>query len=410
MSNSFYTPTQVSAEFVRLLEQELVFGNMANVDISSDFQMNGSTVYVRRQMQYLGQDNNIDLSSYTEDVTEGTVAVAMDKTWSNKVTIGATDRTLSFDRWSEQVVRPMARRAAEKIENSLAALYYKFYHFTGTPGTPISTVAGMADAGAYMTDVGIPVMGRVAFHSPVVGAKLAAAVAGSYVAGNAKTAQEKATIGMIGGFDNYVSAFVPTHTVGVATGTPKVNGATQNVTYATAKNSWSQTLNTDGWTNSTTGILKAGDTFTIADVYSVHPGTKVSTGRLQTFTVLADADSGSSTGPAALTISPPIITSGAFQTVNAAPADNADITVKTGTGATAYRQSLLLDPGAVTLVSRALDIPGNAGLKTSTRQGNRVTVSVTEWTDGNTLAHNMRFDMLWGCQVLDPRRGARLTS
>lgn len=400
----------MAKEFVRLLEQELVLGNMVGVDMSDEFKKNGSTVYVRRQMQYLGQDDNIDLSSYTEDVDEGTVAVSMDKTWSNKVSIGATDRTLSFDRWSDMVVLPMARRAAEKIETSLSDLYTKFYHFDGTPGTPPATIATLADAGAYMSDVGIPVSGRVGFHSPVVGAKISAAIAGSNIQGRNKTALEKAMIGTAGGFDNYETAFVPTHTVGVATGTPLVNGASQNVTYNTAKNSWSQTLNTDGWTNSTTGILKAGDTFTIAGVNSVHPGTKASTGRLQTFTVLSDADSGASTGPAALTVSPPIITSGAFQTVTAAPADNAAITVKTGTGATAYRQSLLLDPACATLVSRPLDIPGDAGLKTSTQSGNKVTVSVSEWTDGNTLAHNMRFDVLWGREVLDPRRGLRLTS
>lgn len=410
MANSFYTPTQVAAEFVRMLEQELVFANAAGVDMSDEFKMNGSTVYARRQMQYLGQDNNIDLTSYTEDVVEGTVAVAMDKTWSNKVTIGATDRSLSFDRWAEQVIRPNARRAAEKVETSLTELYSKFYHFDGTAGTPPATIAALADAGAYMTDVGIPVMGRMAFHTPVVAAKVSAAVAAGNVQGRNKTALEKASLGYIAGFDNYETPFAPTHTVGVATGTPLVNGGSQNVTYATAKNSWSQTLNTDGWTNSTTGILKAGDTFTIANVYSVHPGTKVSTGRLQTFTVLADADSGASTGPAALTVSPPIITSGAFQTVNSVPADNAAITVKTGTGGTAYRQSLLLDPAAITLVTRPLDIPGDAGLKTATRKGNKVVVSVSEWTDGNTLAHNMRFDMLWGREVLDPRKGLRLTS
>jgi len=69
-----------------------------------------------------------------------------------------------------------------------------------------------------------------------------------------------------------------------------------------------------------------------------------------------------------------------------------------------------MDPGCVTLVSRPLDIPGDAGLKTSTQSGNKVTVSVSEWTDGNTLAHNMRFDVLWGREVLDPRRGMRLTA
>lgn len=410
MANSFYTPTMVAKEFVRMLEQELVLGQMVGVDMSNEFKKNGDTVYARRQMQYLGQDDNIDLTSFTEDVVEGTVPVSMNKTWSNKVSIGALDRTLSFDRWATQVIQPMARRAAEKIETSLAELYTKFYHFTGTPGTVPSTVLELAEAGAYMSDVGIPNAGRIGFHSPVASAKISNAIATSNVQGRNKTALEKALIGDAGGFENYQTAFAPTHTVGVATGTPLVNGGSQNVTYAASKDTWSQTLNTDGWTNSTTGILKAGDTFTIANVYSVHPGTKVSTGRLQTFSVLADADSGATTGPAALTVSPPIITSGAFQTVNAAPADNAAITVKTGTGATAYRQSLLLDPNCVTLVSRPLDIPGDAGLKTSTQSGNKVTVSISEWTDGNTLAHNMRFDVLWGREVLDPRRGMRLTS
>jgi hypothetical protein len=230
------------------------------------------------------------------------------------------------------------------------------------------------------------------------------------VQGRNRTALEKAMIGYAGGFDNFETAFTPTHTVGVATGTPLVNGGSQSVTYATAKDTWSQTLNTNGWTNSTANILRAGDTFTIAGVNSIHPGTKEDTGRLQTFTVLSNATSGASTGPAALTISPPIITSGAFQTVTAAPADDAAITVKTGTGGAAYRHSLLLDPMAITLVTRPLDIASDAGLKTSTQRGNKVTVSVSEWIDGNTLAHNMRFDMLWGREVLDPRRGLRLTS
>lgn len=410
MANSFYTPTVVAKEFVRLLEQELVLGGMVGTDMSGEFKKNGDTVYVRRQMQYLGQDDNIDLTSFTEDVVEGTVPVAMNRTWSNKVTIGATDRTLSFDRWSEQVILPNARRCAERIEIELAALYTKFYHFAGTPGTPPSTVLELAEAGAYMSDVGIPYSGRVAYHPPTVAAKISDAIATSNVQGRNQNALEKAMIGYAGGFDNYDTSYMPTHTVGVATGTPLINGASQNVTYATAKDTWSQSLITDGWTNSTTGILLAGDTFTIAGVNSVHPGTKTSTGRLQTFTVLADANSGASTGPATLTVSPPIITSGAFQTVDAVPADNAAITVKTGTGGASYRQSMLIDPKCIAMVSRPLDIPGDAGLKTSTQSGNKVTVSVSEWTEGNTLAHNMRFDCLWGNEVLDPRRGLRLTS
>jgi len=411
MPNSMFTVAEISKEIVRLMENELVLGKAVGVDnLDTETLKSGGTTKVRRQMQYLGQDNNLDLSAYAEDVIEGTVTVQMDQTWSNKVTLTAQDRTLSFDRYSDMVLKPMARRAAERVEASISALYPQFYWFDGTPGSVPATFAAVADAGAIFTDGGNAVNGRMAFHSPTASAKLAGLIQGTYVNGNNKTALENARVGRFAGFDNYETVFAPTHTVGVATGTPLVNGGTQGVTYATAKDTWSQTLNTDGWTNSTTGILKAGDVFTIDGVFAVNPSTKASTGRLQTFTVLADANSGASTGPAALTISPPIITSGAFQTVTAAPANDAPITVKTGTGGTAYRQSLLLDPMAIALVSRPLDIPSGQGLKTSTIAGEYVTMSVSEWVDGNTLNQNMRFDMLWKPVVLDPRRGMRLTN
>ena len=411
MTNALFTVANISKEIVRLMENELVLGKMVGVDqLESETMKSGGTTNVRRQMQYLGQDDNLDLSSYSEDIVEGTVTVQMDKTWSNKVTLSALDRTLSFDRYSDMVLKPMARRAAERVEASIAALYPAFYTFDGTPGTVPASHAVLANAGAVFSDAGNTMGGRVGFHSPACAAALSSAIASTNVSGNNKTALEKAIVGSMAGFDNYQTVFAPTHTVGVSTGTPLVNGASQSVTYATAKDTWSQTLNTDGWTNSTTGILKSGDVFTIAGVFSVNPSTKESTGRLQTFTVLADADSGASTGPAALTISPPIITSGAFKTVTAAPANDAAITVKTGTGGTGYRQSLLLDPMAIALVSRPLDIPSGNGLKTSTISGEFVTMSVSEWVEGNTLSQSMRFDMLWKPVVLDPRRGMRLTN
>lgn len=410
MANSFFTVSAISKEVVRLMENELVMGKSVGTDnLENEVVKSGGSVKIRRQMQYLGQDNNLDLSAYAEDITEGTVTVTLDQTWSNKVTIGALDRTLSFDRYSDQILQPMARRAAEKIEASIAALYPAFYWFDGTPGTPPATYSAIADAGAIFTDGGNATGGRKAFHSPLVSAKLSALIQGTYVDGNNKKALEEATVGKYAGFMNYETVFAPTHTVGPLGGTPLVNGASQNVTYATAKDTWSQTLITDGWTAAAAARLKAGDIITLDAVFAVNPNTKASTGRLQTFTVLADASSNGS-GQATITISPPIITSGAFQTVTNAPADNAPILVKTGTAATAYRQSLLLDPKAIALVSRPLDIPSGEGLKTSTVSGEFVTMSVSSWVDGNTLNENMRFDMLWKPIVLDPRRGMRLTN
>lgn len=88
---------------------------------------------------------------------------------------------------------------------------------------------------------------------------------------------------------------------GVATGTPLVNGASQT----------GNELVTDGWTNSTTGILKAGD--------YIQLGTALSS---RLYKVLDDVNSDGS-GNATLTVWPDLRT---------APADNATITVASPKG------------------------------------------------------------------------------
>lgn len=410
MANALITPSHVLNEGLMHLENELVMGALISNDYSDEFRAKGETISIRRPAQYTVQRDNLDITSAIQDIEQATVPVTLTKTATIAVKLTAKERTLSFDRLSEDVIKPAMIKLKDEIEMSIASQYYRFYNFSGTPGTVPATFLSLANAGALMDDMAIPMSGRVALHSSQASATLADGLKGVFVQGIAKTAIEKAKIGEYANFENYKTQHAPTHTVGVATGTPLVNGGSQNVTYAASKNTWSQTLNTDGWTNSTTGILKAGDVFTIAGVFSVNPVSKQSTGRLQHFTVLADANSGASTGPAALTISPPMITSGAFQTVSAAPADNAAITVVTGTGGTAYRQSLLLHPSAMTLVTRALDIPQGQGVKTVTKSGNRVTVSCTEFVNGMTLDQIMRFDMLYETPVIDQRLGLRLTN
>lgn len=407
MANTFLTPSVFANAGLEILENELVLGNKVHADYSDEFAMVGNTISIRRPTAYIGQSDNLDLTSYSEDITQGKTTITMNKTLSVKVNMGVLDKTLSFDRIQEDVIRPVMVKFKDAIEVSIASNYSSFYWFGGTPGTVPSTFLELASVGAVMTDAGIP-SDRFAVHGTEASIKLADGLKGVYVQGKAKTAFEEAEIGRYAGFQNYMSVHAPTHTVGAYGGTILVNGAAQNTTYALSKDTWTQTLNIDGLT-ATTGTLKAGDVFTIAGVYAVNPVSKQSTGRLQPFVVRADATANGST-QAALTISPPIITSGAYQTVDAAPADNAAITIKTGTASTQYKQSLLLHPKAIALVTRPLNIAQGAGVKTSTKTGNRVTISCTEWVNGNTLEHSMRFDMLWATTALDPRLGARLTN
>lgn len=410
MPNSFFTTDKILSEGIMLLENEMVMGNAVHSDYSDEYSTVGNTVNIRRPVQYQGIDNNLDITGVQEDIQQATIPITMDQTCTIPVRIGALERTFDFDRFSRDVLKPAMVTLKDKIETHIASKYADFYHFTGTPGTVPSTFLELGRMKAILTDGAVPNSDRVGFHGTEAALQLSDGLKNVYVQGKAKTAFEEAEIGRYAGFTNYETVYAPTHTVGNYGGTPLVNGANQNVTYAASKQTYTQTLVTDGWTVSTTGVLKKGDVFTIAGVFAVNPVSRESTGRLQNFVVKADADSGATSGPATLTISPPIITSGAYQTVTAAPADNAAITVVSGSANQQYKQSMLLHPQSIALVTRKIDIPTGNGVKTTTKSGNKVVVSCTEFVDGNTLAQTFRFDILYKAETVDPRFGGRLTN
>lgn len=91
-----------------------------------------------------------------------------------------------------------------------------------------------------------------------------------------------------GAFDTFTLT-LPQHDTprGTATGTPLVNGA---------HGRGAVSISTDGWTNNITGIMKAGDILKFASHSKVYM-------------ITADANSGPTTGPATLLITPPLIES-----------------------------------------------------------------------------------------------------
>jgi hypothetical protein len=410
MANDFITPVKIVSEALMHLENELMLAKSVHTDLSDEFTTVGDTVNMRRPAQYTAQLDDLDVSSTKQDIQQATVPVTMQETITVPVEISAIHRTLSFDRFSEDVVKPAMITIRDQIEKKISARYIDFYHFAGTPGTVPATFKAVGALGSILTDGAVPMDMRRAFHPTDTGLELADGVKSLYIEGKNKKALERASIGEFAGFENFTSVYAPSHTVGTHGGTPLVNGADQDTDYADVKTTWSQTLVTNGWTNSTTNVLRAGDVITIDGVFAVNPVSKVSTGRLQTFTVKANANSGASTGPATLTISPPIITSGPFQTVTAAPANDAPITVKTGTAGATYRQSLMLHPKAIALVSRRLNIPASQGVKTAYKAGNSVSISCTEYVKGDDLSQTIRFDVLCGVTTIDPRLGGRLTA
>ena len=304
-----------------------------------EFRKVGNTMKVRRPVRFEAT-SGATIASAT-DIEEGTIDVTLDQRKKVAFTISSQELTLDIDLLRERYIKPAMEELAQEVENSIAGAYTTIYNFVGTPGTTPANFLAVGAAKQLLDETGVPTnKEKHAFYDPAAGIALADSLKAVFPDMIARRAIENALIKRLSDMIVYQNNSLSMHTVGVATGTPLVNGASQETTYAASKDTWTQSLITDGWTNSTTGILKAGDVFTIADVNAVNQRTRESTGNPQTFVVTADADSGASTGPATLTISPPIIVSGPYQTVDAAPADNAQITVKTGTGGTSHRQNM----------------------------------------------------------------------
>lgn len=411
MANSLITPSLIAKEALMQLENNLVMANNVHREYKKEFTGGqGDTVSIRKPVKFYTADG---ATRVNQDVEEKTTSITIDQRKHVSWKFSTQDLTLSVEEYSERYIKPAAITLANTVDRALHGLYPSVWNSVGTPGTTPGDFAAVASAAkrmdqmAVMTDRRCLTLNEDA-HYAVGGNQLTLDAIGT----KGKSAYEEAAIGRIAKFNTYASQNVSNHTVGVATGTPLVDGADQNVTYANATGANTQTLITDGWTNSTTGILKAGDVFTIAGVFAVNPvpgegttGKKVQN-FLQQFTVIADANSGASTGPATLTISPAIIVDGPYQTVSAAPADNAAITVL-GTGGTAYPQNMGFHKNAFALVSVPLEMPDGVSFK-ARESHNGLGIRIVKAYDIDTDDDVIRMDILYGKKAIYPDLAARL--
>lgn len=417
MANTLVTPSLIAKEALMQLENSLVMGNNVHREYKKEFTGGqGDTVSIRKPVKFVTTDG---ATRSNQDVEEKTTSITIDQRKHVSWNFSTQDLTLSIEQYSERYIKPAMITLANTVDKSLHAQYYKVWNHLGTPGSTPDSFADVALSAQRLDEMAVPMDRRCMLLNPAA----AYAVAGNQqtleAIGNVKrTAYEDAMVGRVAKFDTFSTQNIANHTIGVATGTPLVNGGSQNVTYANAVSGsttggTSQTLNTDGWTNSTTGILKAGDVFTIAGVFAVNPVPgEGATGKtvmpyLQQFTVLADADSGASTGPASLTISPAIITSGPFQTVSAAPGDNAVITV-VGTGGDTHPQNLGYHKNAFALVTVPLEMPDGAAFK-ARESHNGLSVRVVKDYDIDNDVDIIRLDILYGIQAIYPELASRLT-
>jgi hypothetical protein len=401
MANGLITPQVIAKEALMQLENNMVMGNNVHREYKKEFVKVGDTVNVRMPVDFTVTDG---ATRSNQDVVEKNSNVVVDKRKHVSWKFSTQDLTLTVEEYSQRYIKPAMIRLANQVDSDLCALYKKVYHTAGTAGTTPSTFAALGSAAQKMDEVAIPRDSRKLVLNPAAHWSLADGLKGLFNQKRVEDFVGEGYLGSLAGFDILDDQNIVSHTKGTATGTPLVNGGSQSVTYASLTSGssfWQSSLITDGWTNSVTGILKAGDVFTIANVFAVNPISKQSTGQLQEFTVISDANSDGS-GNATITVSPPIISSGVFQTVSATPADNAAITVKAS-----HAANLAFHKNAFALVMVPLELPDSAGFK-ARESYNGMSVRVVKDYDIDADEEIIRLDILYGTKAVDPRLAVRL--
>lgn len=414
MANNVITSSIITNETLRILHNNSAFLGNINTEFEDQFAKKGlkagSVINVRRPVQYTVRDG---AAANIQDVNESTVPITMEQEFGIDWAFSDYDLKLSIDEFTKRYLEPAGKRLAAELDARIATRFYRgVANFSGTAGTTPSTAQSVLDAAVLLDNNACPRDdNRMLALTPLANAKLVGGMSGLF--NDQATQGRQLKTGMMAtnlGLDFIMSQNLPTHTVGGLGGTPLINGANQGLINSGATDNpyaSSTSLITDGWTAAAANRLKRGDVFTIANVFSVNPETKQSTGLLQQFVVTADAASDGS-GNLTATIYPAIIAGGAYQNVTARPADNAAITVLTGSANTSYGQNILFHRDAFTLVTADMEVPNGMDMAEKAMYEG-VALRFVRGFDITNNRRICRFDMLAGYGLLRPEWAVRLT-
>lgn len=391
-SNTLLTPTIIAKEALMQLNNNLAMGANVYKAFKNEFVKVGQTVTVRKPNKFRATKaqarSNSDISEPSTSITMSTQAHV---SWA----FSSVELTQVIEDYSKRYIAPAAAALANQIDYDLCGLYADIYNYAGSPGTTPGTFKVLGDCQTVLDDECAPQDRRVAIVNPDANWALADGLKGTFSQKVADNIITKGYLGTIANLSIYMDQNVNRHLTGAFTtgATPLVDGASQTGADMLSK----------GWSGSNT--LKKGDIFTMAAVYGVNPMSGASTGKLRRFVVTADiADTG-----AAINIpnSPSVTASGAYQTVDASPADGAAITF-VGTESTYYPQNLVFHPNAFALVSVPIEVPSNVWGARESDPDLGISIRVVKQYDIDADEEIIRLDVLYGTKTLYAELACRL--
>jgi hypothetical protein len=389
----------ITRKALEILENNLVITRNVNRQYDSSYAVEGAkigtTLRIRLPDRALVTDGAaLQVQDDNEQFT--TLTVASQKHIG--VNFTTAEMTMQLDDFAERVLKPRISQLASSIDADVANSFNNIYQSVGTPGTTPGTTAVLLAAQQKLNEAAAVMSPRYATVNPAANAALIEGMKGLFNPVSTISSQFKNGMfgeGILGFNELNMSQSIKQFTTGSRTGTITVNGTVSTQGQATI------TLN--GTTGNT---LKKGDVFTIANVYSVNPQTRESTGSLQQFVVTEDITAAASAFTN-VKISPAIYTSSvALATVDSFPQNSAAVTFLGG-ASTQYPQNLVYHRDAIAFATADLLMP--QGVDMASRQvHNGISMRVVRQYDINNDRMPCRIDVLYGYSVIRPQMAVRL--
>jgi hypothetical protein len=397
-TNTLLTINMITAKALAILHQKCNFIGSINRQYDDSFANSGakigSTLRIRLPVQYTVSTTP---ALSLQNTVETQVSLPITNQYHVDFSFSSAELTLSIDDFTARYIEPAIAVLAAQIEAAVIAMMWPtVWNQAGTPGVAQS-FKNVLIARKMLLDNLTPQSKQWQLRiNTQDNVDLVDALKGLFQQSTQIARQyTDGVMGLAGGFEWAENTHLTTQTRGA-----------ENAAYTTA-------IVLNQVTGATLAVItgagagNAGDVFTIAGVYRVHPETKVNSGVLQQF-VLTAAYGG---GGGNMAIAP------AINALVGSPSQNVAIPVANatagltfmGTASTATGLSLAYAPDAFTFATADLVMPGGVDMASRVVKDGISMRAVRQYSISDDTMP-IRIDVLWGATALRPQLAVRLAA
>lgn len=412
MANNFDSNTskKVMRSFLAAFEMERVLSKNVNTQLfQGQFTpATGDTVFVKRPTDYTSvrtPDGDVSGETKNDIITGQAKAVAQDY-FTVFADVDEVDEALRADQLDE-LLAPMARRIVIDMETDFAKfMMSNTGGFTGAAGTAITKWDHVAESGAYLEALGVPMDKMWCFGmNPFTQRKLASDQRSLGGETGTMTANERATItSNFAGMDVKTCTSLATYQTGAGADRAGVVAVAPTQTYLSAKDTMTTSLAVSGFQANLE--IKAGETITITGINMLNLSTRLpmigeaGTQIEYTATVTQDVTLDGS-GAGTLVVSGPAVNeaNGQYNTIVSAIAGGEVVTLS-GAESTIIQPNLAWHPDAFTIASIPIKKLKATDTIATTSDGLQLRVTRDSDFEGNRNKYRFDFHPAYG--VMNP--------